>query len=114
MTDEDPNPSPQAALPPLMSFHERCPDCRVVVGEAHEHDEHNGGCDVARCLVTGYQRLMCDLDHDCGRDTWTGWWPGHTDCERLGWMIGPGFPDLYRLYTQGVWDPERRLWVAHA
>lgn len=55
-------------------------------------------------LVTGYQRLMCDLDHDCGRDVWTGRWPGHTDCERLGWMIGPGFPDLNCLYTQAVWD----------
>ncbi|MBW4717355.1 hypothetical protein KZQ38_09260 [Saccharothrix sp. SC076] len=95
-----------------MGPQERCPDCGVAVGEAHEYDEYDGGCDIARCLATGHQRLMCDLDHDCGQDIWTGWWPGHTDCERLGWMLAPGFPDLNRLYTQAVWDSERHTWVA--
>ncbi|PXY18287.1 hypothetical protein [Prauserella flavalba] len=95
----------------LIDYQDRCPDCDVEVGEAHIYDEVDGGCDVARCLVTGYQRLMCDLDHDCGRDVWTGWWPGQIDCERLGWMLGPGFPDLNRLYTEGIWDAERCAWV---
>ncbi|WP_157621072.1 hypothetical protein [Saccharothrix sp. NRRL B-16348] len=36
------------------------------MGEAHEINERDGGCDVARCLVTDYQRLMCNVDHDCG------------------------------------------------
>ncbi|WP_309114704.1 hypothetical protein [Saccharothrix sp.] len=47
-----------------------------------------------------------------GQDTWTGWWPGHLDCERLGWMIGPGLPDLARLLTQAVWDPQDHIWTA--
>jgi hypothetical protein len=58
----------------LLDSEATCPDC--AVGEAHEYDEYDGGCDVARCLVTGLQRPMCDLDHDCGRDVWSGWWPG--------------------------------------
>lgn len=95
----------------LIDYQDRCPDCDVAVGEAHIYDKVDGGCDVARCLVTGYQRLMCELDHDCSRDVWTGRWPGQLDCERLGWMIGPGFPDLNRLYTEGEWDAERCAWV---
>lgn len=98
--------------PRLIDFAERCPDCDVAVGEAHIHDEDDGGCDIARCLMTGLQRLTCDLDHDCGQDLWTGWWPGQLDCERLGWMIGPGFPDLRRLYTHATWDAETCAWVA--
>lgn len=95
----------------VIDYEDRCPDCDVAVGEAHIDDEVDGGCDVARCLVTGLQRLMCDLDHDCGADVWTGWWPGLLECERLGWMLGPGFPDLNRLYTEARWDAERRAWV---
>ncbi|MFT7837742.1 hypothetical protein Q5530_16530 [Saccharothrix sp. BKS2] len=110
MSDNEQNPSPRPASPPLIDFEEQCPDCAVAVDEAHVH----GGCDIACCLVTGRQRLMCDLDHDCGQDIWTGWRPGHLDCERLGWMIGPGFPDLHRLYTQAIWDPAHRHWTAPA
>jgi hypothetical protein len=116
MTDNAENTTKNAAKPTqfrLIDYQDRCPDCDVAVGEAHIHDEVRGGCDVARCLVTGRQRLMCDLeDHDdCGRDLWSGWWPGHLDCERLGWMLGPGFPDLNRLYTEAVWDRQRCAWV---
>lgn len=32
-----------------------CPDCAVAVGTPHED-----GCDVARCLNDGGQRLQCD------------------------------------------------------
>lgn len=95
----------------LLDFQDRCPDCDVAVGEAHVFDEYDGGCDVARCLVTGLQRLGCEADHDCGRDVWTGWWPGQVDCERLGWMLGPGLPDLNRLYTEATWDAQRCAWV---
>ncbi|MFM2078880.1 MAG: hypothetical protein RJA49_2770 [Actinomycetota bacterium] len=50
-----------------------CPDCAIEPGAAHED-----GCDVARCLVTGGQRLACRDDHDHGRDVWTGGWPSAT------------------------------------
>lgn len=33
-----------------------CPDCGVAAGAPHE-----GGCDVARCLWTGRQRIQCDF-----------------------------------------------------
>lgn len=74
-----------------------CHDCAVSPGEPHLD-----GCDVARCLVTGGQRLQCypeaaydpsdpewdeiAFDHygDCGQDIWTGEWPGDADCRRLG------------------------------
>ncbi len=79
-----------------------CPDCGVLPGVPHE-----AGCDVARCLRTGMQRIQCGMDiplftslgilhdwlpakpphpgEDCGQDTWTGGWPGVADCIRLGW-----------------------------
>lgn len=98
----------------LLYFAERCPDCTVEIGDEHDYNDEDGGCDVARCLVTGLQRLMCGLDHDCGRDVWTGWPPGNLDCERLGWMFGPGLPDLARLYTEAIWDAEQRLWMPPA
>lgn len=31
-----------------------CRDCGAAIGEPHD-----GGCDVARCLYTGYQRIQC-------------------------------------------------------
>ncbi|WP_436499544.1 hypothetical protein [Actinokineospora sp. HUAS TT18] len=95
----------------FLGFRERCPDCDVAVGEAHIHDEYGSGCDIARCQATGLQRLICDTDHDCGREVWTGWWPGLLDCERLGWMHGPGSPDLRRLYTEATWDIDQHAWV---
>lgn len=88
----------------------RARNCGVSAGEEHEFDEYDG-CDIAICLMTGLQRLMCNLDHDCGREKWNGWRPGLTDCEEFGRMLGPGFPDIVRLYTQAVWDPEQRRWV---
>lgn len=53
-----------------------CPDCGVAPSGKHNED-----CDVARCLVTGDQRLVCrymrddDDDHACAADIWTGEWP---------------------------------------
>lgn len=128
-----------------------CHDCAAEVGTPHED-----GCDVARCLWTGMQRLQCvgglaaecckvlreakrydlaeelahylDLDgpeHDCGRDVWTGVWPGDLDAIALGlfcywgppWIeCGPDHPearpDLNRLATVGRWDRESMSWVA--
>lgn len=109
----------------------RCPDCHVPAGT-----QHDDGCDVARCLWTGLQRLGCrhfndspvlDVDHDCGRDVWTGRWPGDDDAKRLGlwcaWEPGRGWvrvpvwhpkaePDLNRLVLEGRWDRTAKAWVA--
>ena len=49
---------------------ERCPDCQVSVGEPHID-----GCDTARCLKTGMQRLQCGC-RECGEEKWEGHWPG--------------------------------------
>lgn len=69
-----------------------CPDCGVAIGAPHWE-----ACDVARCLVTGMQRLMCDGLHvdnpypgcfvprDCGWDLWTGMWPGEAEAAGYGW-----------------------------
>jgi hypothetical protein len=57
-----------------------CHDCAAKPGEPH-----SDGCDTARCLVSGIQRLQCDEPHDCGHDVWTGEWPGTTECREFGW-----------------------------
>jgi hypothetical protein len=98
----------------FLDYEQTCRDCEVAVGQEHlTLPDQYDGCDVAICVVTGRQRLECgpDRDHDCGRDHWTGWIPGLLDCERLGWMHGPGLPDLARLYTEAVWDPKKRQWM---
>lgn len=82
-----------------------CPDCVAAIDQPHID-----GCDVARCLRTGLQRTSCRYDHDCGKDIWTSRWPGEADCERLGWMIGPGLHDLYRLVTEATWNPTTQQW----
>lgn len=117
-----------------------CPDCGVQPDEPHA-----GGCDVARCLWTGTQRLSCQwfgldpvlTEHDCGRDVWTGDWPGEREaaalgfwciwdgpCPELGWDYhGRGWvrvaadhpgatPDLNRLQTEARWDRRNRRWEA--
>ncbi len=102
----------------------RCPDCHVTPSAAHD-----GGCDVARCLATGGQRLSCVGSwHDCGRDVWSGRWPGEVECEQFGfwavfvpngnpsWRSVPfGTPgavhDLNRLVMAATWDAGQRRWV---
>lgn len=103
---------------------ERCPDCSVHPGE-----EHDDGCDVARCLFSGTQRLSCRGVHLHGRDVWSGRWPGEAECEEFGWWAyfvpngnpswrpcEPGFPgavpDLNRLAVEARWDATARRWVA--
>jgi hypothetical protein len=70
-----------------------CGDCAAKPGEPH-----SDGCDVARCLATGIQRLQCDGSprahadagcfeaRDCGHQVWTGAWPGVAECEEYGWQ----------------------------
>ena len=43
----------------FLDFESTWPDCAVAVGEPHAYDEYDGGCGVARCLVTGLQRVCC-------------------------------------------------------
>jgi hypothetical protein len=74
-------------------------------------EEHHDWCDVARCLVTGLQRSGCPGRHDCGRDLWSGLWPGEAECAEYGFLYGAGFPDLNRLYLEAHWDPGLRRWV---
>lgn len=103
----------------------RCWDCQVEIGEPHDE-----GCDVARCLWTGAQRLTCDMvdpdPHDCGQDAHTGLWPGQVECEEFGWHVrdtpvglircGAGdfgaMPDLNRLHLrrEAQWDREQGRW----
>lgn len=108
-----------------------CPDCRAPAGQ-----QHLDGCDVARCLATGGQMIQCDgLDeeppyavHSCGRDVWTGKWPGEAECEEFGWWAyfvpnhdpsfvpcKPGAPgathDLNRLHIEARWDRAQARWV---
>lgn len=76
----------------VTEIREACPDCGAVIDEPH-----GDGCDVARCLFTGMQRLMCDGGHyrqdppgcfapvTCGQDIWTGTWPGEAECAEFGW-----------------------------
>lgn len=107
-----------------MTVDECCPDCGVQSGVAHQ-----GGCDVARCLHDGGQRLSCGEDHDCGRDVWTGQWPGEAECEEFGWWcyFGPDYGevgwircersdprarhDLNRLVREAQWDRRAGRWV---
>jgi hypothetical protein len=100
-----------------------CPDCHVAVGQPHAD-----GCDVARCLATGGQRLSCGGHDDCGQQVWTGHWPGTVECAEFGWWVqdrcgeGLGFvpcapdapgaiEDLNRLYFDARWDRAAGRWV---
>ncbi len=106
---------------------DNCPDCGVDPGQ-----HHSQGCDVARCLVTGHQRLSCGGrdDHvgDCGNNVWTGQWPGVAECIEFGWWTldrtaeGLGFvrcpagtsgaiADLNRLSVDARWDRATGRWV---
>lgn len=113
-----------------------CNDCGALVGEPHLDE-----CDVARCLFTGGQRLICGSlgflgieveDHDCGTEAWTGVWPGEAECREFGWWTefippAPGeqfgrwerrqegdpgaVPNTNRLVTDARWDRHRGRWV---
>lgn len=88
-----------------------CPDCGAGIG-----GEHRDICDVARCLVTGMQRLMCDGWHvtespddpgfsnsvSCGQDAWTGLWPGEAECAEYGWHAFFRAPRPGEQY--GAWE----------
>jgi hypothetical protein len=59
-----------------------CHDCGVMPGEKHRE-----GCDVARCLLCGGQRLSCDCTSDeADGDVWDGFWPGTKECYEKGYV----------------------------
>lgn len=47
--------------------------------------EHQEGCDVARCVGCGQQTLQCSKHLDTPMQTWTGIWPGVVECQEFGW-----------------------------
>lgn len=88
-----------------------CPDCAVSPGELHLDR-----CDVARCAITGYQRLGCTHYGTACNTRWTGEWPGSAECIEYGFLIdlGPGdesMPDLNRLYVECDWDVDQQRMV---
>ena len=52
-----------------------CPDCGAEPCEQHED-----GCDVARCTVCGIQAIQCYEHLDAPIETWSGLWPGIKEC----------------------------------
>jgi hypothetical protein len=98
----------------------RCWDCGVAVGEPCLD-----GCDVARCMATGFQRLSCDQQHpgDCGWYVFEGTWPGEPEAFELGWLLpgaaehtGRPLGDLNRVYAAAQrgelrWDPARQRFI---
>ncbi|WP_156934878.1 hypothetical protein [Pseudonocardia spinosispora] len=108
-----------------------CSSCGAGIGQAHGE-----GCEIALCLRTGGQRLMCVAQdsgfHDCGRDVWTGAWPGEAECHEYGWYCywrepasdaeygefvrcesshPEAMEDLNRLTDDGHWDAVARRWA---
>lgn len=88
------------------SLEPNCPKCDAEIGQAH-----NARCDVAACLATGLQRLDHPPTCPCPPDVWTGQRVGTAECAEFGWMLGPGLPDLNRLFTTATWDPAARRWT---
>lgn len=128
----------------MSDIRQNCGGCGSGIGEPHDD-----GCDVARCLAHGTQQVLCqpgarlvvtgfyswgspivdyeEDGHDCGKDVWSGRWPGVEDAERLGWYAyfvpngdpswvpcdpdHPGArPDLNRLQIDGRWNAEALRW----
>lgn len=97
--------------------HTACSDCGVGIGDPHED-----GCDVARCLWTGRQRLMCEagLVAECcraliaaGRSDLAGELGDYHglddidhDCGEDTWIgTWPGEADAARLGLWCRWGP---------
>ncbi len=104
---------------------------------ARPKEQHNGGCDVARCAATGRQYFQCEGEkHEyngriygehtgkCEPDTWTGYWPGEKEATDLGWFVywGPPWiecdaehpdagPDLNKVLVLLDWDPKTQTYV---
>jgi hypothetical protein len=103
---------------------ERCPGCDAPPGAYHRP-----GCDIEQCPYCGRQLISClcrkrpPLDD---RMTWSGIWPGVTECREFGWyaLLVPGqgwqpcsadtpgaTEDLNRLHMEAVWDRSDKRFV---
>lgn len=111
-----------------------CNDCGAQPGTPHED-----GCDIARCTLTGMQRIQHECaDHcdtctctPCDPDIWTGEYPGSAEAREFGWFcywlepkLGQDYgewmpcdadhpkamPDLNRLMVEAVWNPATKRW----
>lgn len=113
-------PDSPPALVEALEEQARCSRCGVPVGAAHLPE-----CVIARCLVTGYQRVQCVEQHDHGLEIWSGVYPGTLDAIELGlWArLDPGhgwlpatpadddaIPDLNALRRRCHWDAARQRW----
>jgi hypothetical protein len=109
------------ALNAALREQSKCPDCGAAVADPHLSD-----CDIARCLLTGYPRLLCEEDHDHGQHDWSGIFPGTIDAielglwarleSGLGWVPATphdegAMPDLNALIERCHWDPYSQRWV---
>lgn len=130
------NPCPQIAdHPNLMRWLQlgRPCSCGADAGQAHDED-----CDHARCMATGYQRLMCGAvvlhdegvftvggdqpGHDCGTDIWPGFDREARDAINAGWFTTlngsasverdrpDAIPDYIRLRSEATWIPTTLAW----
>jgi hypothetical protein len=77
-----------------------CHDCGVMPGEKHIE-----GCDTARCLTCGGQRLVCDCVTGYG-DVWDGMWPGTRECYEKGYVCKWGKNGAPR-FDFNQWAEER-------
>jgi hypothetical protein len=106
-----------------------CRDCGAQAGSLHDD-----GCDMAKCLHTGQQRLACRAigpllgqePHDCGKDWWAGYDRDEDQAAAYGlWCYCPpvgspvpcgadhpdAIPNVTRLMRNGVWDRKKCYWV---
>lgn len=102
-----------------LSKPENCYDCGMAPGEQHEY-----GCDWARCVTTGGQWIQCEgelheyngreySEHEgpCAPTTHTGYFPGVLECREYGlYTSSDSFcgktEDLNTLYAYGKWDSD--------
>lgn len=114
-------PESPIALRLALEIQTLCPRCLVEVGVPHTQD-----CVIARCLITGRQRVQCSEDHDCGQQEWSGVYPGTLDAielglwsrlePTLGWVPSTpededAIPDLNTLLHRCYWDATGQRWI---
>lgn len=103
----------------------KCTHCGVKPGKPHLR-----GCEEARCLYNGEQRLshLGNYLHpgDCGKAIWTGEYAGEAECREYGlwcrWVDAQGYVpcdvddhgavvDITALVNLGRWNRILHRWV---
>jgi hypothetical protein len=95
---------------------EKCPNCRVSIGEKHKVD-----CDVGRCKTHGNQRLFCTGSGICAETKFSGYWPGTEEAIERGWFAiqvegrewvpchadePNSIPDVNKVIRTLEWNPD--------